>query len=92
MTDFKVTDEAFEAAFNAWCDVADVGAWRVTNSRKALRFAIEALLPVMFEPAAYRPDHPEHPCTLWFEYLGNPPLNYENGWTYELAYRIKEPK
>ena len=36
---------AVEAAFNAWCDVADVGEYRVTNSREAITAALTAALP-----------------------------------------------
>ena len=53
MSEFKISDAAVEAAFNAWCDVADVDEWRVRNSHEALRAALAAAMPVMFERVGY---------------------------------------
>lgn len=87
--EMKVTVQAVEAAFNAWCDVADVDEWRVRNSQEALRAALEAGLAAMLEPACYRQHQPNH-SSEWFSGVAPHFESKHPAWSIEQAYTIKE--
>lgn len=88
MTDFKVTDEAVETA----C-VAHYSAWPKFHQheretfRKEMRAAIEATLPVMFEPVGF---------LVGFSFFFDPTNARRRaegtGMPVMDIYRIKEPK
>lgn len=87
MTDFKVTDEAAQIAFYALCERLNMTGPRDYDAdMAAIKYAIEAALPVMFERCGHYTRDNNISCEKMFHDIltilksGVP------------VYRIKEPK